>query len=332
MSKYCHVINFQNLKKFFPKNYGNYRVNQRNQGSFKFNSEKVEDSKIFGSAYHKILEQDEQIIRKLAKSQSIYDLNSIIENYNLSIAEKNILLQMIKKIYSHNFYQNAICAAKYIHREQKLCHFISKNQYVFRLESIIDGILSIHGRTQVIIDYKTVNSISLIDRQICESFYWMQLLFYKYIYENCFKNNKIFDLVLFFQSKNKHDNYEIVVKKFSDLPKHGQKEYEENFQDGLQKYIDHYCKYGRSEKEVKISSSLTDGIKLERKKKIFLSNEKKGKKSGIINISIKSSITAIIGVILFLFEKSQNLVGDEKILFIVLIVLAVIGLYFIFKE
>ena len=155
-----------------------------------------------------------------------------------------------------------------------------------------------------------------------------KVIVYKYIYENCFKNNKIFDLILFFQSKNKHDDHAIVVKKFSDLSKHAQKEYEENFHHGLQKYIDHYCNYGRHEKEVKISSSIKDGIKLERKKKISFP----GARKNIINISIKSSITALIGAILFLFEKSQNLVGDEKILFIVLILLGICGLWFIFKE
>jgi hypothetical protein len=77
MSKYCHVINFQNLKKFFPKiskSFGNYS-SFRNYNDFcKFDH----DSRIFGSAYHKILEQDEQIIKKIAKSHLIRDLNSIV--------------------------------------------------------------------------------------------------------------------------------------------------------------------------------------------------------------------------------------------------------------
>ncbi len=325
MSNNCHVINFQNLKKFFTKISTNQKMSS---SSYNRNHIKVDDSRVFGSAYHKILEQNETIIKKLAKSQSISELNPVIENYNLTAIEKNILLQMVRKIYSHNFYKNAICTAKYIHKEQKLCHFFTKNQYVFRLEAIIDGILSMNGRHQIIIDYKTVNSVHFIEKHIHENFYWMQLLFYKYIYENCLKDNqKIFDCILFFQSKNKHDDYEIIIKKFSDLPKRIQDEYEENFHNGLQKYTEHYCKYGRHEKETNISSSVKNGVKLERKKKVRLF----GKNNGL-KITIKSSITAIVGAILFLFEKSQDLIGDEKIIFFVLIFFGLVSLWFIFRE
>lgn len=330
MSNNCHVINFQNLKKFFSKisnNNGNTRLYNK-FSTVNGNNGKIEDSKVFGSAYHKILEQDKETIKKLYKSSSISELNKIVGNYNLSIMEKNILLQMTKKIYQNDFYQRAICSAKYIHKEQNLCHFMTKNQYVFRLEAIIDGIISINGKSQVIIDYKTVNSLRIVEKHINENFYWMQLLFYKYIYENSVKSsgsNAIFDLILFFQSKNNHDDYEIIVKKFSDLPKHLQREYEDNFSDGLQRYIEHFCKHGRSEKQTKNSINLKDGLSLQRKKKISpLKNA--------IKISIKSSVAGVVGAILFLFEQSQNLIGNEKIFFLLIIFFVVLALWFIFKE
>lgn len=323
----CHTINFQNLKKFFQK------VSYFGQSATHYNySSNVDDSRVFGRAYHKILEQNPEIIAKLAKKSSSREIGKIIDGYNLTIHEQNLLLKMIQKIYQNEFYRNAICTAQYNHSEQNICHFMTKNQYVFRLEAIIDAVLSINNKRKVIIDYKTINSIKMVEKHIASNFYWMQLLFYRYIYQNSVKNNKnnseeIFDLILFFQSKNPHDDYEIKVKKFSDLPKSTQREYEGVFFDGLEQYIAFFCKHGRIEQETK-KKITKDHVFLERKKKFDLFAFLKT----TLKITIKTSITTIIGIFLFLFEYAKKLPIDEKFFFILLIIFVVGSIWFIFKE
>ena len=325
MSTKSHTINFQNLKKFFQKISHDGRFSGGNYGS------NVDDSRVFGRAYHKILEQNPEIMAKLSKA-SLRELGKITDGYNLNINEKNTLLKMAQKIHQNDFYRNAICTARYIHKEQNLCHFMSKNQYVFRLEAIIDAILSIDGKRKIIIDYKTINSIKMIDRHIANNFYWMQLLFYRYIYQNSVKNSKndneeIFDLILFFQSKNPHDDYEIKVKRFSDLPKSVRGEYEDIFFDGLEQYIAFFCRHGRIEQETK-KKITKENVVLERKKKFNLFSFLKT----TFKITVKTSITAIIGAFLFVFDYAKKLPIDEKFFFVLLIIFVIVAIWFIFKE
>jgi hypothetical protein len=233
MNQNLHVINFQNLKQFFKKKYFPPR------GMKLKNESNCDNSRAFGVAYHKIVEQDPSKIQTIVKKSAEFD--KIIKNFNLTDNDKVLLLKMVKKFYYDSNYRKYILNSAFVHKEQNLYHFITKKHLIFRLEAIIDAIVSSNGKEKIILDYKTVNNTSLIDRAIEINFYWLQLLFYKYIYENSVQNNgkhdKIEDLYLLFQSKSSADNHEIVLKKFSDLSSLKRRTIERNFYISLENYI-----------------------------------------------------------------------------------------------
>jgi hypothetical protein len=244
MKKNLHIINFNNLKKFIEyiedKNNSNCKtIKNCKQQNIKSN----DDQKIFGSAYHKILEEPHEKLKSIAKNNSIIEINKLLRNFSLSDESKKILLKMIRKFYESNVYQKLLSKSFSAHSEQNICHFIMKDGFLFRLESIVDCIIHLDSKKKIIIDYKTIDSLSSIEKNIKTNLYWFQLLFYKYVFEGSVKNNKtnsqekIFDIYLIFQSKSPNDNFEIELKKFSDLSEKIKNQMMLSFENGIKNYI-----------------------------------------------------------------------------------------------
>ena len=255
MNKNSHTINFQSLKKFL--------VSQCLGKKLDFIKEKdnCEDSRTFGSAYHKILEQDFTTIKNIATRNTVRELDKTTSGFNLSPSDKTLMLKMIKTLFGNPIYQKYLVNSLFIHKEQNLCHFLTKSHYIFRLEIIIDAIVYMNGGKKIILDYKTINNLSSIDYTTDANFYWSQLLFYKYVYENSLQNkasssgNNITDLYIFFQSKSKSDNYKVEVRKFSDLSTQNRKALDRKFQIGLKDYVNYILKHKTPFEDFKLPNS-----------------------------------------------------------------------------
>jgi hypothetical protein len=260
MTKNVHVVNFQDLKKFLHKEKSFFKINKQKKNS------NIDDCKIFGAAYHKILEQDKNTFISLVKRNSIPELDKLINNFNLKDKAKKTLLLMIRKFYESKVYQKYIARSKFIHNEQNICHFIMKDSYIFRLEAIVDAIISFDGVKKIIIDYKTINNIFAIDKTINDNFYWFQLLFYRYILESNFKDdlrggaNEIHDLYLIFQSKSDNNNFDIILKKFSDLSRKTKNSLKNKFYSGLNDYMRFVLQNKRDGRELSFSQDLINNF------------------------------------------------------------------------
>ena len=307
MTKNVHVINFQDLKKFLQREKSFFKLIKREENL------NIDDCKIFGAAYHKILEQNQDKFISLVRRNSIFELDKLISNFNLKDKAKKTLLSMIRKFYESKVYQKYIARSKFIHNEQNICHFIMKDNYIFRLEAIVDAIISFDGVKKIIIDYKTINHLSSIDKTINDNFYWFQLLFYQYIFEGNFKNdlhgssNEIHDLYLIFQSKSNKDNFEITLRKFSDLSRKTRNNLKNRFYSGLNDYIKFILQNKKDGEEFSFSQDLIN--------KFFM---KKGKRFSIIKfikwfvkIFFRTVIMSCSFGLLWMFYNSKYFIFSE---------------------
>jgi hypothetical protein len=302
--------------------------------SYSKESNNCQDSKIFGMAYHKILEQSYDKIKLIAQKNNIAELDKFIENFKLGNKDKNLLLTMIKKLFSNPIYQKYVLNSNFMHAEQNLCHFITKDHYIFRLEAIIDAIISPNGIKKIILDYKTINSLSAINKTIAINFYWTQLLFYKYIYESSvqdktsYSHEKINDLCLLFQSKSKLDNHGVVIKKFSDLPNPTRKTIERDFHLALNDYINYILKHKNSKIEFKLPNS--------EEVKSFRKNQRKFCVTSVLKYLFKASIKGMVSGsvygLLWLFYNSQYFIFSNTQMIYGLLIFILWAVWFTLKK
>jgi hypothetical protein len=309
MSKNLHTINFQDLKKFLQREKSFFKIAKQERDL------SIDDCRVFGSAYHKVLEQDREKFISIAKRNSIFELDKLIGNFNLKDNSKKLLLSMIRKFYESSVYQKFIMKSSFVHSEQSACHFIMKDCYIFRLEAIIDAIISPNGVKKVIVDYKTITSVSMINKVTEDNFYWFQLLFYKYIFESNFKNdihggsNSINDLYLIFQSKSKKDNFEVVLKKFSDLSKSNRTNINRRFHVGLNNYMKLIIQNKEDGKDFELTRDLIE--------KFFMNG---GKKFSIIKfikrfvkIFFRTILMSGIFSLFWMFYNSRYFIFSESV-------------------